>query len=610
MRQTTLRRVMSIITVKKWSGIKNMKIKVWCLTLLIAMLMSACSGPAPSGDVKKLRGEYFDFAVKYRLDYMPFFSEGNAPADSVEYLYYAFAVNLENWGDDKGTMTREYVEQVIRSHFIVGEINHKPLPRCWNYDGEKYTAVPTSIKDEPLYVLKSFDHTVENGRTIYAVTMDYCVPKQYPLDAGQYRAIRATIMAGDYSALTAIQTESFRYYADETTGEPIFLSHTLERDGLTKESAEPTVNPDQVSGSVSNGAVQDETDPAAIVLKYYNYFVEHHTLVDNRIFTVNKNTLQDDVIYFAFMNTEPADGKPANVRTKKQIDDVLMKYFGIKPKRYSTGISGTTASGDVQLGSVIVDVTQVHRLLLKQFTSNGNGSYSGVFELYQIRADRVPPDFDRRILEGDPEMETYHTLDVRATFTEAPDGDSYYLKFSEFTLIPREGPFAPPPQKTDYSKKVDRNELKSFHGLYIGMTLDEAKKLLNLPAGAYEYHEDSYANYTLVNVDGWSYTFRTLPKENSDNKNQYLVAINICDYLDVIFRDIKLGDSYGDVIKKFPSSQEDGQIHGAPDSYFTRDYRFASTLHTVDIFTGDVHISLLFGMYDTLARADIYSSDF
>ncbi len=153
------------------------------------------------------------------------------------------------------------------------------------------------------------------------------------------------------------------------------------------------------------GTVQDETKPAdPVVLKYYNYFVERHTLVDNRIFTVNENTLQDDVICFAFMNTEPADGKPANTRTVKQIDDVLMKYFGIKPKRYSTGISGMTANGDVQLGSVTEDVVRVHRLLLKQLTANGNGSCSAVFKLYQIWTDRALPDFDRRILEGDPEM--------------------------------------------------------------------------------------------------------------------------------------------------------------------------------------------------------------
>lgn len=152
--------------------------------------------------------------------------------------------------------------------------------------------------------------------------------------------------------------------------------------------------------------------------------------------------------------------------------------------------------------------------------------------------------------------------------------------------------------------------MKSFHGLSIGMTLDEAKKLLNLPEGAYEYSADDYADYTLVNIDGWSYTFRTLPKEKSDDKTQYLMAVNIREYLGVIFRDVKLGDAYEDVIKKFPSGKEEGQIPGAPDSYFTRDYGFASTLRSVDIFIGDVHIAMLFGRYDTLAWADIYSTDY
>ncbi len=382
-------------------------------------------------------------------------------------------------------------------------------------------------------------------------------------------------------------------------------------DNTPPPSEPPGVSAPAQDTPVSNGTEHEATQPTApAVQKYYNYFVDHHTLVDNRVFTINENTLQDDVIYFAFMNTEPAEGTSANIRTQKQVDDVLMKYFGIKPKRYSTGISSMTASGDVQMGSVIEDVIRVHRLLLKQLTDNGNGSYSAVFKLYQIQTDRVLPDLERRILEGDPGMEVYHTQDVKATFTEIPEGESYYLKFSEFTLIPREGPFASPPQETDYLKKVSRDELKSFHGLAIGMTLDEAKKLLKLPEGAYEYREDSYADYTLVNADGWSYTFRTLPKEKSDDKNQYLMAINIRDYLDVIFRDIKLGDAYEDVIKKFPSGQEEGQLPGSPDSYFTRDYRFASTLHNVDIFTGDVHIAMLFGRYDTLAWADIYSTDY
>ena len=109
---------------------------------------------------------------------------------------------------------------------------------------------------------------------------------------------------------------------------------------------------------------------------------------------------------------------------------------------------------------------------------------------------------------------------------------------------------------------------------------------------------------------GWYYTFRTLPKKESGDKTQYLMSMNIREYLGAIFRGVKLGDAYKDVVEKFPPGKEEGQTPGAPGSYFTRDYRFASTLHTVDIFLGGVHISMLFGRYDTLAWADIYSVDF
>lgn len=595
-----------------------MKKRVLFLFLSLALVLSACAKPAPSGDGAAntppssqtpaigdegtLRGEYFDFAEKNRLDYIPFFAEGSAPTDSAEYLFYAFAVNLYNWGEDKGTMTRDYVDKVIHDHFEAGEIVHASMSKAWDYDGQKYTAVPQGINDEPLCVLKSADSAAENGRTVYTVTLDFCTTEEYPLDTEQRRKIRADIIAGDFSALTAVTTEFFRYYTDETSGEPVFLSHILESDGSNKGNTAPPASPD--------GKVQADTEKDTDAVKYYNYFIDHHTLVDNRVFTVGENTLQDDVIYFAFMNTEPIDGKTGNIRTKKQIDDVLMKYFGIKPKRYSTGISGVTASGDVQLGSVNQDVVQMNRLALKKLTDNGDGSLSAVFKLYQIQAGSAPSDFDSRILKGDPEMEMYHKMDVKTTFTEVPEGESYYLKFSEFTLTPREGPFSPPPQETDYAKKVSRDELKSFHGLSIGMTLDEAKKLLNLPEGAYEYSTDDFADYTLVNIDGWQYTFRTRPKQDSDEKTQYLMAVNIREYPDAIFRGVKLGDAYEDVTKKFPSGKEEGQTPGAPDSYFTRDYKFASTLRSVNIFIGDVHISMVFGRYDTLAWADIYSTDY
>lgn len=181
----------------------------------------------PSNDVQALRGTYFDFGIKNRLDYVPLFDEGKAPVSSTEYLFYAFAINLENWGDDKGTMTRDYVEQVIRTHFEVENITHAPLRKGWNYDNVKYTAIPQGIKEKPIYVLQKYNTYIENGRTVYEITLDDCsFGGVIPTDEDMEN-IRASIVSGDLSSLTLLQTEYFRYYLNQNTGAVVFLSHTL-----------------------------------------------------------------------------------------------------------------------------------------------------------------------------------------------------------------------------------------------------------------------------------------------------------------------------------------------------------------------------------------------
>lgn len=161
------------------------------------------------------------------MDYVPLFNEGKAPSSSAEYLFYAFAINLDNWGDDKGTMTRDYVEQVIRTHFEVENITHAPLRKGWDYDGEKYTAIPQGIKEKPIYVLQKFNTHTQNGRTVYEITLGNCsFGSVLPTDEDMAN-IRASIVSGDLSALTVLQTECFQYYLDQTTGAVVFLSHTL-----------------------------------------------------------------------------------------------------------------------------------------------------------------------------------------------------------------------------------------------------------------------------------------------------------------------------------------------------------------------------------------------
>lgn len=180
-----------------------------------------------NNDIPALRGEYFEFGIENRLDYVPMFDEGKAPSSSTEYLFYAFAINLEKWGNDKGTMTRDYVEQVIRTHFEVGNITHAPMLKGWDYDGEKYTAIPQGIKEKPIYVLQELNSYTQNGRTVYEITLDNCsFGGVLPTDEDMAN-IKASIVAGDLSALTVLQTECFQYYLVQATGEVVFISHTL-----------------------------------------------------------------------------------------------------------------------------------------------------------------------------------------------------------------------------------------------------------------------------------------------------------------------------------------------------------------------------------------------
>lgn len=178
-----------------------------------------------ASNIQKLRGEYFDFGIENRLDFVPIFEEGKTPSNSAEYLFYAFAINLDNWGDDKGTMTRGYVEQVINSHFEVKDIIHSSLRKGWDYDGEKYIAVPGGIKDKPIFVLQEYITYTQDNQTVYDIVLDECnFGGVIPSDEDMVK-IRENIVSGDFSALEVLGTERFKYYLDDD-GTVIFLSHT------------------------------------------------------------------------------------------------------------------------------------------------------------------------------------------------------------------------------------------------------------------------------------------------------------------------------------------------------------------------------------------------
>ena len=176
-----------------------------------------------------LRGYYFDFARQYRLDYIPYFEEYQVPSDSTEYLFWAFAINLESWGEDKGTMSREYVDEMVLRHFGQRELEHQSMFKCWDFDGETYTAVPGGVKEQPMYLLTGYTTYEENGIRYHEVTLDYLLLTSGMIPtAEEDAALRERIISGSTGDLYALCRETFRYHLSASDPEaPVFDSHTL-----------------------------------------------------------------------------------------------------------------------------------------------------------------------------------------------------------------------------------------------------------------------------------------------------------------------------------------------------------------------------------------------
>ena len=183
------------------------------------------SGGAPT-NINSLKQYYFDFARKNRFDYVPYFSEGSAPTESPEYLFYAFTINLDNWGKDKGIMTKKYVDDVVFAHFGVAGLSHLPMRKCWNFDGEKYTAIPQSISELPIYALKQYSTYEENGFQTYDLTLNSCSFASGLIPTNEdIKQARSKIAANNLSGLTVIKTEKIKYYI--TSDGPVYLLHEL-----------------------------------------------------------------------------------------------------------------------------------------------------------------------------------------------------------------------------------------------------------------------------------------------------------------------------------------------------------------------------------------------
>ncbi len=180
--------------------------------------------PTTPNGFDQLKEYYYDFAVKYRLDYAPFFEKGKMPKDSTEYLFFAFAVNLDNWGEEKGKMTKQYVEETALSYFGAAGLNHLALRKAWDFDGKTYTAYPGSLKEEPIYVLREYHTWKDKGVQYYRVIMD-CYASETILDPSE---AKKKVMEGRLSELNLIQTEEICYKTNmQNFGAPCFIWHTI-----------------------------------------------------------------------------------------------------------------------------------------------------------------------------------------------------------------------------------------------------------------------------------------------------------------------------------------------------------------------------------------------
>ena len=167
------------------------------------------------------RAQWADFADKWRLDYLPVFSRGTAPASTSEYLMWVFTRNMDAL-KEQGYMTKSYVETEIRTHFEVENLTHEGLTRTWNFDGETYTAVPGGVKDRPLARLDSVIRVNLGEEPQYCV--QYCLlGNGNLLDDAEWSRCRDEIVSGEAPDLSELREFTLVFTMQD--GEPVFLSH-------------------------------------------------------------------------------------------------------------------------------------------------------------------------------------------------------------------------------------------------------------------------------------------------------------------------------------------------------------------------------------------------
>ena len=110
---------------------------------------------------------WVDFAVNWRLDYLPVFSdalypENNGVPDAAsEYLMWLYATNMYEL-KAQGYMDADWVETTIQAHFPIRRLSMDDLPKTWEFRNGRYEPVATGVNPKPLVRLDSLEADVSD----------------------------------------------------------------------------------------------------------------------------------------------------------------------------------------------------------------------------------------------------------------------------------------------------------------------------------------------------------------------------------------------------------------------------------------------------------------
>ena len=186
-----------------------------------------------SGEAADAPGAYesvwVDFAVGWRLDYLPVFSdalypENNGVPDAAsEYLMWLYATNMDGL-KAQGYMDADWVETTIKAHFPIRRLSMDDLPKTWEFRNGRYEPVATGVNPKPLVRLDSLEADVSDERTVYTAKYTFFSAGHEIADEAEWQQLRSNILAGDLSGLWMDHIGTFEFYFE--SGQPVFLSHS------------------------------------------------------------------------------------------------------------------------------------------------------------------------------------------------------------------------------------------------------------------------------------------------------------------------------------------------------------------------------------------------